>query len=64
MKIFKKTKKNRKKYMKKNIESLKKTTIEDFFGKLNQEKNKNLFGLIMLIQFLMNLVKKEKMMKK
>ena len=41
MKIFKKTKKNRKKYMKKNIESLKKTTIEDFFGKLNQEKNKN-----------------------
>ena len=38
MKIFKKTKKNRKKYMKKNIESLKKTTIEDFFEKLSQEK--------------------------
>ena len=38
MKIFKKTKKNRKKYMKKNNESLKKTTIEDFFEKLSQEK--------------------------
>ena len=45
MKIFKKTKKNRKKYMKKNNESLKKTTIEDFFEKLSQEKKQKLIRI-------------------